>query len=54
MLKNVHFQSTSDEESEAIQKILAVDKERVHFMTNIPSIPKDRNIYVDKKKEKQD
>ena len=49
LLKNVHFQSTSDEESEAIQKILAVDKERVHFMTNIPSIPKDRNIYVDKK-----
>lgn len=49
LLKNVHFQSTSDEESEAIKKLLAVDKERVHFMTNIPSIPKDRNIYVDKK-----
>lgn len=34
--------------------MLAADKERVHFVTNIPSIPKDRNIYVEKKKEKQD
>lgn len=49
LLKNVHFQSTSDEESEAIKKMLAADKERVHFVTNIPSIPKDRNIYVEKK-----
>lgn len=49
LLKNVYFQATSDEESEAIKRILDADKEKVHFMTNIPSIPKDRNIYVDKK-----
>lgn len=40
LIKNVEFQSTSDEETEAIQKILKVKEKRVHFLTNIPSIPK--------------
>lgn len=40
LIKNVQFQSTSDEETEAIQKILKVDQNRVHLLPNIPSIPK--------------
>lgn len=40
LLNNVHFQSTSEEETDAIQKYLGVDKDRVHLLTNIPSIPK--------------
>ena len=40
LIKNVEFQSTSDEETEAIQRILKVKGKRVHFLTNIPSIPK--------------
>lgn len=40
LIRNVEFQSTSDEETEAIQKILKADEDRVHFLTNIPSIPK--------------
>lgn len=40
LIKNVEFQSTSDEETEAIQRILKVKEKRVHFLTNIPSIPK--------------
>lgn len=40
LIRNVEFQSTSDEETEAIQKILKADENRVHFLTNIPSIPK--------------
>lgn len=40
LIRNVEFQSTSDEETEAIQKILKVEGKRVHFLTNIPSIPK--------------
>lgn len=41
LLKDIHFQSTSDEETEAIQKWLGVDKKRIYFLTNIPSIPKE-------------
>lgn len=39
LLKNVHFQSTSDEESEAIKKHLKANCSQIHFLTNIPSIP---------------
>ena len=39
LLQNVHFQSTSDEESKAIKKYLGINSERIHFLTNIPSIP---------------
>lgn len=39
LLYNVLFQSTSAEETEAIQKILKVKGERVYYLTNIPSIP---------------
>ena len=39
LLKGVTFQSTSDEETEAIGKYLGVPKDRIHLLTNIPSIP---------------
>ena len=39
LLKNVSFQSTSDEETQAICKYLGVSSERIHLLTNIPSIP---------------
>lgn len=42
LIKNIEFQSTSGEETEAIQKILKVEGKRVHFLTNIPSIPKKK------------
>ena len=48
LLNKIHFQSTSDEETEGIMKHLGIDKNKIHFMTNIPSIPKDRSIYVNK------
>lgn len=48
LISNVSFQSTSDEETEGIMKYLGIEKDRIHFMTNIPSIPKDRNISVNK------
>ena len=39
-LKNVLFQSTSNEETEAIKKYLGADLSSIFFFTNIPSIPK--------------
>ena len=40
LIKNVHFQSTSDEETEAINKLLDSPMSRIHRLDNIPSIPK--------------
>lgn len=40
LIDKVHFQSTSDEETEAIAEHLGVNQERIHFLTNVPSIPK--------------
>lgn len=39
LLKDVVFQSTSDEETEAIERYLGAKPERIHLLTNIPSIP---------------
>lgn len=39
LLRGVTFQSTSDEETEAIGKYLGASSERIHLLTNIPSIP---------------
>lgn len=39
LLRNVYYQSTSDEETEAIQRILGSERNRIFFLTNIPSIP---------------
>lgn len=40
LLNKVHFQSTSEEETEAIMQHLGITEDRIHFLTNIPSIPK--------------
>lgn len=48
-LKNVSYQSTSDEESDAIVKYLKVDRRNVFYLNNIPSIPKVE--YQHEKKE---
>ena len=40
LLKNVHFQSTSEEETGTIKKYLGGTDERIHFLTNLPSLPK--------------
>lgn len=49
LLKNVHFQSTSDEETTAIMNVLSIEKERIHFLSNVPSIPQKQ--YVREKKK---
>lgn len=41
LLKEVHYQSTSDEETEAIHKYLNASYDKIHYLTNIPSVPKD-------------
>ena len=41
LLKKVHFQSTSEEETGTIKKYLGGTDERIHFLTNLPSLPKD-------------
>lgn len=40
LIKNVHFQSTSDEETEAIKNLLGCHMNQIHRLDNIPSIPK--------------
>lgn len=40
LLKNVAFQSTSEEETDAIKDILGAKEKNIHFLTNIPSVPK--------------
>lgn len=40
LIKNVHFQSTSDEETEAIKKLMKASNGHIHRLDNIPSIPK--------------
>ncbi|MDD3416769.1 MAG: glycosyltransferase [Lachnospiraceae bacterium] len=51
LTKTIHFQSTSDEETECIMKWLSIDKDRIHFLTNIPSIPKQE--YTHRRKESE-
>lgn len=41
LLKNIHFQSTSEEETGTIKKYLGGTDERIHFLTNLPSLPKN-------------
>lgn len=40
MLKNCWFQSTSQEETEAIRHIMGVSEDKILFLENIPSLPK--------------
>lgn len=50
LLKNTEFQSTSEEETIAIKKWLGVKSDRIHSLTNIPSIP--HNLPQRNKKQK--
>lgn len=49
LLKNVTFQSTSDEETKAIGKWLGAAPEKIHLLTNIPSIPHGLSQRTEKK-----
>ena len=49
LIRDVHFQSTSDEETETIKKWFGVSESKLHFLTNIPSIPKEE--YPHRQKE---
>lgn len=40
LVKNIHWQSTSEEETEAIGKMMKVEATHIHRLDNIPSIPK--------------
>lgn len=40
LVKNTHWQSTSDEETEAIKRVMKVTEDHIHRLENIPSIPK--------------
>lgn len=44
LLKKVHFQSTSNDETSAIIKHLKVEREQIDLLSNIPSIPVSKNI----------
>lgn len=46
--KNVVFQSTSDEETEAIHKYMGVSKDYIKQLPNIPSIPSDTISHLPK------
>lgn len=48
LLNNVHFQSTSDEETDAIIKHLNAKKECIDLLSNIPSVPVSQNIEIEK------
>lgn len=49
LLKQVYFQSTSDEETKAIIKYLNANKDRIDLLSNIPSIPISKNVEFSKK-----
>ncbi len=40
LVKDIHWQSTSDEETEAIKKLMKTSDDYIHRLDNIPSIPK--------------
>ena len=49
LVRNIAYQSTSEEESAAIIKYLKADSEKIHFLTNITSIPEKQYIHELKK-----
>lgn len=49
LLKNVYFQSTSDEETLAIEHFLTAKKGKVFLLNNVPSIPENKNLDSNKK-----
>lgn len=49
LLKNVEFQSTSEEETRGIRKFLKASDKRIWFLTNIPSVPRCQYRSAEKK-----
>lgn len=49
LVRNIHWQSTSVEETEAIIKIMKADDSHIHRLDNIPSIPKKEYPRCDKR-----
>lgn len=49
-IKKIYCQSTSEEETEAINKYLNISKDRILFLTNIPSIPPQKEYQYEEKK----
>lgn len=49
LVRNIHWQSTSDEETVAIKSVMNADDGHVHALENIPSIPKKEYIRREKK-----
>ena len=49
LVNNIHWQSTSDEETKAIKKIMGVDNDRIHRLDNIPTMPKHKYLGKEKK-----
>ena len=49
LVRNIHWQSTSDEETSAIKSVMNADDGHVHALENIPSIPKKEYIRREKK-----
>lgn len=45
----VHYQSTSEEETEQIKRYLKASEDRIFFLDNIPSIPTAQNKIAEKK-----
>lgn len=50
LTKNVFFQSTSEEETEAIHKKLRIPLKKIFYLSNIPSVPSQDYIRIEKKK----
>ncbi len=49
LLKSVYYQSTSEEETQAIQRYLGSGMSRIFLLSNIPSIPKAGLVHPHKK-----
>lgn len=49
LLNGVYFQSTSNEETLAIEQFLGVKKERIFLLNNVPTIPENKDLKTDKK-----
>lgn len=49
-LDGVHFQATSEEETNAIRKYLNVSKDRIHYLPNIPSLSKQKHERTEKQR----
>ena len=49
LVRNIDYQSTSQEETDAIKKYLKAKDNQIYFLTNIPSIPKKQYMRAIKK-----